>query len=130
MTGWLKQYFIFFILYSIYFFISLKTTLCLRYKPEQIAAAAVLLAAKLLKNQTYENAIANPDVPFCNEKIDVLEGTKFFARASLTSLIEIYVQILDLYENCPGVNALKKRGVVSSVRIASIFLCSNLLDGC
>lgn len=75
---------------------SLKTTLCLRYRPEQIAAAAVLLSAKLLRSPIYKTAIENTEEPlFCGEKIEVLE--------------EIYIQILDLYENCAAISALKRK---------------------
>jgi len=61
-------------------FHSLKTVLCLRYRPEQIAAAAVLLAAKLLKTSHYKHILEHPEEPFCDEKLEVLEGEHVFQR--------------------------------------------------
>jgi hypothetical protein len=69
---------------------SLKTTLCLHYRPEQIASAAVLLSAKLMRSHHYKNAIEHPEELFCEEKLDVLEGECSSSYYSLFTLITLF----------------------------------------
>eukprot|EP01091_Cochliopodium_minus_P014950 TRINITY_DN5196_c0_g1_i2.p1 TRINITY_DN5196_c0_g1~~TRINITY_DN5196_c0_g1_i2.p1 ORF type:complete len:275 (-),score=64.44 TRINITY_DN5196_c0_g1_i2:16-840(-) len=61
-----------------------RTNLCLQYKPEYIAPAAIFLAAKIINHQIPEK-----------------EGKKWweFLKIPLETLTEISDQILELYEN-------------------------------
>lgn len=68
---------------------SLRTTLCLQFKPQLVAAAALYLASTYLKYQPV-------DPPWW----DVLHFEK-------KQLEEIGNQILDLYESIPNVDAIK-----------------------
>jgi len=65
---------------------SLRTTLCLQFKPQLIASAAIYLASKFLKYQLPDSG-PTPWWEVFNAKIEDLE--------------EISNQILDLYES-PG----------------------------
>jgi len=68
---------------------SLRTTLCMQFKPQLIAAAAIYLASKFLKYQLPEGP--KPWWEVFNAKIEDLE--------------EISNQILDLYESPGSVNS-------------------------
>jgi len=73
---------------------SLRTTLCLQFKPQLIASAAIYLASKFLKY----------DLPEGKNKPwwEVLD-------AKIEDLDEISNQILDLYDSTPNVDAMKPK---------------------
>jgi len=73
---------------------SLQTTLCLQFKPQLVASAALFLASKFLKHSLTNEAASNkPWWELFDAKQEELE--------------EISNQILDLYESSPGLNAVK-----------------------
>lgn len=76
---------------------SLRTTICLQFKPQLIASAAIYLASKFLKYQLPEGK--KPWWEVFDARITDLEGFLFFCLIST----EISNQILDLYEIPPNV---------------------------
>jgi len=72
---------------------SLRTVLCLQYKPQLIASAAIYLASKFLKKQLNTGPDQKPWWEVFDAKIQDLE--------------DISNQILDLYQKNPNVDAIK-----------------------
>jgi len=92
---------------------SLQTTLCLQFKPQLVASAALFLASKFLK-YTLTNEAA-PNKPWW-ELFD----------AKQEELEEISNQILDLYESSPGLNAVKNTAPSDSD--SNLGVSSNLIE--
>eukprot|EP01119_Soliformovum_irregulare_P004461 TRINITY_DN15472_c0_g1_i2.p1 TRINITY_DN15472_c0_g1~~TRINITY_DN15472_c0_g1_i2.p1 ORF type:complete len:316 (-),score=75.90 TRINITY_DN15472_c0_g1_i2:30-929(-) len=73
---------------------SLRTTLCLQYRPDRIAVAAIFLASKFLKCQLSSG-----------------EDKEWWETYNMSKeeIEDISNQILDLYEESPGASALKAK---------------------
>jgi len=73
---------------------SLRTTLCLTYRPQQIASSAVFLASKFLNYDL--SSITLSSKPWYT-----------FFGSTLQDIEDISNQVLDLYEPVPNLNAIK-----------------------